>query len=694
MLQKIEETVEYAPGKSITFETGRLAKQAGGAALVKAGEAQLLCTTCCGGLSKGDFFPLTVEYKEKAYAAGKLPGGFFKREARPSEAEILTCRTIDRPIRPMFPEGFMFEVQIIATVLSADPKLQSDILGVSAASLATGLSDIPFEEQVAGVRVALINGEHVINPSHTEMEDADLELVVAGTETSVCMVEGGAWEQPEEVIIAAITAGHEAIKKLCVAQTALVAKAGKEKFEFVTPVLDADIVTMVEEKTKQKLIDAFHQDMTKTNHYPEMKKIQDELLESLGEDFDEAKIPQVKTAFGDLKKNEMRRMILEEGRRIDGRKTDDIRAIDTESSVLPSTHGSAVFQRGETQGLVTCTLGTKSDEQMVETLHGIIYKNYMLHYNFPPYSVGETKRVGSVSRREIGHGHLAERSLYPILPHPEDFPYTIRIVSEIMESNGSSSMASVCGGSMALMDAGVPTKCHVAGIAMGLISEGDDVKILSDITGTEDHLGDMDFKVTGTKDGITAFQMDIKIKGITPELMAKSMTQAKAGRLHIISEMEKNLPEPRKELSEKAPVIMSFIIDQKKIRDVIGPGGQVIRGIQEATGATISINDDGQVSISAVGKEKGQKAREMVEEIIAEAEPGKIYDGKVKRVTSFGAFVEIIPGKEGLLHISELAAERVDKVEDVLNVGDEVRVKCLEIDPRGRINLSKKAVEE
>ena len=693
MLSKIEEVIEFADGKSIRFETGRVAKQAAGSVVVQMGDAVTLCTMCYGPEKQVDFFPLTVEYREKAYAAGKIPGGYLKREARPSDTEILCARLIDRPIRPMFPENFSREVQVILNVMSSDATFSNDILGVSAASVAVGLSDIPFEEQVAAVRVIKVGDNYIINPTNAEQEEADLEMLLAGTESSVVMVEGGSWEVSEEDIIGAITAGHEAIKKLCIGQIALVAKAGKEKFEVTTPETNQELFAKVESLTVAKLQETFKTPMVKTNHYPAMAKMQEELLAEFSEEELAENAAEIKEYFGEIKKREMREQILRDGIRIDGRKPDEVRGIEIENAVLPSTHGSALFQRGETQALVTCTLGTKSDEQRVDTLHGEIQKNYMLHYNFPPFSVGECKRVGSVSRREIGHGHLAERSLNPVLPHPEDFPYTIRIVSEIMESNGSSSMASVCGGALSLMDAGVPIKAPVAGIAMGLIADGDRTKILSDITGTEDHLGDMDFKITGTEEGITAYQMDIKIKGITPELMAEALNQAKAGRSHILGEMNKVLSEAKAELNERAPAILSMKIDPKKIRDVIGPGGNIIRGIQSNTGTDISITDDGAVTIAAPGSKAGKIALKMVEEIVAEAEVDRIYKGKVKSIVNFGAFVEILPGKEGLVHISEFGDGHVKKVEDHISLGDEISVKCIGVDPRGKIKLSLKALK-
>jgi polyribonucleotide nucleotidyltransferase len=694
MLAKQEVSLELDNERSIRFETGRLAKQASGSAIVQLGDAVLLATVCYGPENPDqDFFPLTVEYKEKAYAAGKFPGGYIKREARPSEAEILSARLIDRPIRPMFPDGYNREVQLIITVLSADPTFDISHLGVSGASLAVGLSDLPFEEQVAAVRVAVVDGVSIVNPTYQQTEMADLDLLVAGTEHSVTMVEGGAWEVAEEVVVNAIMAGHKVIANMCRAQQQLVDMASKPKMEFVAKQPDAELVQKVRSLVQEKLHAAFHQDMVKTEHYPAMDAIQKELLETLGEEYAE-RASEVKAIFKDIERTEMRNMILNEGRRIDGRDTQTVRPIEIETKVLPSSHGSAVFQRGETQALVTCTLGTKSDEQRVESLQGEAFKNYMLHYNFPPFSVGEAKRVGSVSRREIGHGHLAERSLGPVLPHPDDFPYTIRIVSEILESNGSSSMASVCGGSLSLMDAGVPIKAPVAGIAMGLISDGERVQILSDITGTEDHLGDMDFKVTGTPEGITAFQMDIKIRGITPELMGQALDQARAGRLHILEKMTTlGLSGARVDISDKAPTILQTKVPTSKIREVIGPGGAVIKHIQSSTGSDVALDDDGNVTISAPNGRAGKAALRMVEEIIAEIEVGRIYKGKVKSIVNFGAFVEVMPGKEGLVHISEITNRRLERVEEELSLGDEITVKCIGVDPRGKVKLSMKAVD-
>lgn len=708
MLDPKEVVVTLPDGRTIRLETGRLAKQAAGAAVVQMGDAFLLSTVCFGPDKDADFFPLTVEYREKAYAAGRLPGGYLKREGgRPSDEETLSARVIDRPIRPMFPENFSREVQVIVQVLSADKKFAPDVLGVSAASLSIGLSELPFEEQVAAVRVAVVDGKPIVCPSYEEVSISDLDLVVAGTVNSVCMVEGGAYEASEDTMIEAILAGHEVIKLLCKAQQDLVDRCAKEKMVLAPKNFGEEhekLAATIREVIYTELFNTLHTPMVKTDHYPAMAALQEKALADervtaiVGED--EKLMADAKNIFHDLERNTMREMILNEGVRIDGRKTTEVRPIEIELDVLPRAHGSAVFQRGETQGLVICTLGTKSDEQRYESLQGEGSKSYMLHYNFPPFSVGEVKRLG-MSRREIGHGHLAERSLNAILPAPEDFPYTIRIVSEILESNGSSSMASVCGGCLSLMDAGVPIKAPVAGIAMGLISEkgsvseGGKIEILTDITGTEDHLGDMDFKITGTAEGITAFQMDIKIKGITPELMRQALDQAKAGRLHILGKMsELGLAAPRPQLSDRAPVMLKMHIPTNKIREVIGSGGSVIKGMQAQTGCQISIDDSGSIEIAAPNGKAGDVCRRMIEELTAEPEPGRIYKGKVKTIQPFGAFVEILPGRDGLVHISELADHRVERVEDIVQVGSEVSVMCLGVDPKGKVKLSMKALLE
>jgi len=675
-------------GKIITLESGRIAKQAGGAVLVRLGDTMVLCTVCSGPEALGDFFPLTVEYREKYYAAGKIPGGYVKREAKPSDKEVLTCRIVDRPLRPMFPEGYKKEVQIVCTVLSADEKYDSDTLSVIGASAAIGLSTLPFEEQVAAVKVIGKDGKYTINPTFEEIESADIELIVAGTVTSICMVEGSGWEVSEEMMVNAILAGHEAIKVIVKGQNELLSKFEIVKDAFEPKPIDQDLFAKVEAVAQPLLQKALHTPMLKKAHYAAMGQIKKDVIAALGEAYAD-RAGQIKEYVESVQWRDMREMVLSEKVRIDGRGPADIRAIDIETTVLPRAHGSGLFQRGETQALVVCTLGTKNDEQRVDSLQGESFRNYMLHYNFPGYSVGEAKRMNSVARREIGHGFLAERALAPVLPTSESFPYTIRLVSDIMESHGSSSMASVCGGTLALMDAGVKIKSPVAGIAMGLVSDGSRFETLSDINGTEDHLGDMDFKVCGTEKGITSFQMDIKLRGLTPAIMQQALSQAKAGRLHILGKMKEALPAPR-EMSRYAPSILQKKIPSDKIKDLIGPGGKVIRGIQETSGANLNVDDQGNLTISAVHRGNAVMALKMVNELFAEAEVGKIYKGKVKGIATFGAFVEILPGKEGLVHISELAPSKVDRVEDVLSMGDEVEVKCIGVDPQGKIKLSRK----
>jgi polyribonucleotide nucleotidyltransferase len=675
-------------GKSLSIESGRMAKQAGGAVIVRMGDTMVLCTVCAGPEALGDFFPLTVEYREKYYAAGKIPGGYIKREAKPSDKEVLTCRIVDRPLRPMFPEGYKREVQIVCTVLSADEKYDADTLSVIGASAAIGLSSLPFEDQVACVKVIGKDGKFTINPTYEEIETADVELVVAGTATSICMVEGSGWEIGEELMVNAILAGHEAIKVIVKGQQELISRFEVTKDVFVPKAIDQDLFNKVEAIAKPLLVKAFHTPMLKKAHYATMSQIKKDVIAALGETYAD-RASEIKEHVETVQWSEMREMVLAEKVRIDGRGPADIRAIEIETSVLPRTHGSGLFQRGETQALVVCTLGTKNDEQRVDSLQGESFRNYMLHYNFPGYSVGEAKRMNSVGRREVGHGFLAERALAPVLPTSESFPYTIRLVSDIMESHGSSSMASVCGGTLALMDAGVKIKSPVAGIAMGLVSDGTRFETLSDINGTEDHLGDMDFKVCGTEKGITSFQMDIKLRGLTPEIMQRALSQAKAGRLHILGKMKEALPAPR-EMSKYAPSILQKKIPSDKIKDLIGPGGKVIRGIQENSGATLNVDDQGNLTIAAVHRGNALMALKMVNELFAEAEVGKIYKGKVKGIATFGAFVEILPGKEGLVHISELAPSKVDRVEDVLQMGDEVEVKCIGVDPQGKIKLSRK----
>ncbi len=679
-------------GVKVSIETGRIAKQANGSAIARIGDTMILATVCNGAESESsDFFPLSVDYVEKTYAAGKIPGGFIKREGRPSEKEILAARIVDRPIRPLFPKGFRTEVQIVCTVISADDRYDADVLAITAASCALCLSDLPFKEPVAGVRIGMIDGQMKVFPSLAETETGALDMVVAGTESSIMMVEGGASELSEGQMVEAIMLAHEEIKKLISIQKDLLEQLGKNQpKEFTAPETDAALVAAVESFIKDKLHDiSFNGD--KKTRYSGVDKLLEDTQAALAEQFPE-KQEAIASIFTALERQDIRNTILEKGVRIGGRGLDEIRKITCELDILPRAHGSALFTRGETQALVATTLGTKLDEQHVDNIQGQYDKSYMLHYNFPPYSVGEVKRIGSVSRREIGHGHLAERSIAPVLPDEKSFPYTIRVVSEIMESNGSSSMATVCGSSLSLMAAGVPIKTHVAGVAMGLIREGDRVAILTDILGTEDHVGDMDFKVTGTRDGVTAIQMDIKIFGITPEIMKDALAKAHDARLRILDIMEQALPASRKELSEYAPRVSTITIDKEKIREIIGPSGKVIRDIQETTGTTIFIEDDGTIQIAAINKEQRDAALRRIRGIVAEPELNAVYDAVVKTVVEFGAFVEFLPGKEGLIHISELDHKRVAKVEDVLQVGDKVKVKLIGFDRFGKVKLSRKAL--
>lgn len=687
-------SIEIAPGKTMTIEVGKLAKQAHGSAVVRMGDTVAMVTACEGNPAAFDFFPLTVEYREAAWAAGRIPGGYFKREGKPSEKEVLTCRIIDRPIRPMFPDGYKNEVQVVGTVISADDKYDPDVLALTGGAAAVWLSSrFPITEPLAGVRVVMVDGEFIVNPTYAESETAELELVMAATEKSISMVEGGAFEVPEDKLIEALDVGHEAIRKIIAGIKQLQADLGIVKAEYVAPVKDEALAARVSGLVKEKFLATFRGKHPKTVLYPALEAIKTEAKAALADIEDPAVLKKAMGYLDEVKRDAMREVILADGIRPDGRALDQTRQAECEVAVLPRAHGSALFQRGETLGLVTATLGTRTDEQRIDSLRGETFKNYMLHYNFPPYSVGEVKRMGSTGRREIGHGHLAERSLAPVLPVPASFPYTLRIVSEILESNGSSSMASVCGGSLALMDAGVPIKEPVAGIAMGLIAEGDRIAILSDITGTEDHLGDMDFKICGTTEGITGFQMDIKLdNGLPKDILKKALEQARQGRANFLAAMNATLSESRKEISQYAPAILSLKIPEDKIRDLIGPGGKVIRGIQEESGATINVDDGGNVTISAVVRKAGQKAYRMVQELMMEAEVGKTYpNAKVKSITSFGAFVEFLPGKEGLVHISELENRRVEKVEDVVALGDQISVKCIGIDGQGKVRLSRKA---
>lgn len=675
--------------QTLSLETGRMAKQASGAVLAQLGETQVLATVCASDspLEGRDFFPLQVEYRTRAYAAGKIPGGFLKREGRPSDQEILNARLIDRPIRPLFPKTFLNEVQVMVHVVSADRINDADVLGIVAASAAINLSDIPFEGPIAGVRVGRVNGEFIANPTFEQRERSDIDLVIGASEDSINMVEGEAHEISEEEMLEALEFGHNAIRDIIAMQKEFLEGQCKEKME----IPEAEDISELESKVREMasgLGDAL-KIFDKKERHGAISELTNGIIEQLEEEYPEME-KTIKGIIHDYEKEIMRDRVLNEGVRLDGRGLDDIRQIDIEVGVVPRAHGSALFTRGQTQALAVTTLGTKVDEQMIEGVDGEYYKNYMLHYNFPPFSTGEVKPLRGVSRREVGHGNLAERSIKPSIPSDGLFPYTIRIVSDVLESNGSSSMATVCGGSLSLMDAGVPVKSHIAGIAMGLIKEDDKVAVLTDILGDEDHMGDMDFKVAGNREGITGFQMDIKIKGISREIMTEALDRAKKARLFILEKMEAAIPEPRKTLSTHAPRILTYKVDVDEIGLVIGPGGKTIRDMQEKTGATINIEDNGVVTIAHIDAAGGEAALEMVKNLVAKPEVGKVYSGKVKGIKPFGAFVEILPGKEGLLHISRIAKERIEKVEDVLRIGDEVKVKLLEVDGNGKLVLSRK----
>ncbi|HEY3154402.1 MAG TPA: polyribonucleotide nucleotidyltransferase [Candidatus Binatia bacterium] len=687
MIKKIE--LDFH-GRPLSIEVGRLAKQADGAALVRYGETVVLVTAVATRELKldTDFFPLTVDYQEKTFAAGKIPGGFFKREGRPSEKEILTCRLIDRSIRPLFSEGLRCETQVIATVLSADRENDPDVVAMLGTSVALHVSDIPFNGPLAGVRIGRTKGQWVMNPTQGQLEESDVDIFLSGSRDAIVMVEGGAQMVPEDEILEALFAGHAAIQPLIQIQEEIRREVGKPKREVPLAEFDRAVVRRVEELALTRLKQAL-EIPEKLERYKRIAEVKGEVVPQALAEFPE-KQKDIKGAFDELKRNVFRGLVIHQERRIDGRGLKDIRPITCEIEVLPRTHGSALFTRGETQALVVTTLGTTSDEQRVDALLGEHFKKFMLHYNFPPFSVGEVKFLRGPGRREIGHGNLAERALVPVLPAEESFPYTIRIVSEILESNGSTSMATVCGGSLSLMDAGVPVTAPVAGIAMGLIKEGEHVRVLSDILGDEDHLGDMDFKVAGTAEGVTSLQMDIKVNGVDREIMRQALHQAKQGRLHILGIMNATLPAARTNVSGHAPRIITLKVKPDKIREIIGPGGKVIRGIIEATGVKMDVEDDGTVTIASVDEAASQKAVEMVQRIAAEAEVGKIYKGTVRKIVEFGAFVEILPGTDGLIHISQLAPERVRKVTDVLKEGDEVMVKVLEIDRQGKIRLSRK----
>ncbi|MEO5739608.1 MAG: polyribonucleotide nucleotidyltransferase [Vicinamibacterales bacterium] len=681
-------------GTPLSFETGKYAKQADGSVIVRMGESVVLVTACASPNPREgiDFLPLTVDYKEYTYASGRIPGGFFKREGKPSEKEVLTSRVIDRPIRPLFPAGWRNESQIIALVLSADANYDPDVLALSGASAALALSSIPLKKTIAGVRVGFIDGQYVINPTYEQRRKSSLDLVMAGSKDAIVMVEAGAKEVTEEEVVQGLEAGHAAIRRIVEAIDALAKEAGKPKRDVAKKEYDPAFYREVEDKVMIPLADAMRM-RDKLANYGSVDQVLSELVGSLPDGEVQRKV-EAKAIFKELKEKVLRDEILEKGVRLDGRKFDQIRPIWSEVGVLPRVHGSAVFTRGETQALVTVTLGTSDDQQKIETVEGETYRRFMLHYNFPPFSVGEVQFLRGPGRREVGHGALADRALQPVLPPEDAFPYTIRVVSDILESNGSSSMATVCGGTLSMWDAGVPLRAAVAGVAMGLIMDEKTGKyaVLSDIAGAEDHYGDMDFKVTGTAKGITALQMDIKVAGITAKIMREALDQANRGRMHILGEMQKTLTGPRGNISTYAPRIITIKIPVDKIRDVIGPGGKMIRSIIERTGVKIDVEDDGSVNVASADEAAAQKAIGIIQELTATAELNKTYLGKVQRITDFGAFVEIMPGTDGLLHVSEIANHRVKDVRDELKEGEQVMVKVINIDPTGKIRLSRKAL--
>lgn len=685
-------SIDWA-GRKLTVEIGQLAKQANGAAFVRYGDSAVLCTaTASKEPKKLDFFPLTVNYEERLYSVGKIPGGFIKREGRPSEHAILASRAIDRPIRPLFPEGFRNDVQIISMVMSVDQDCSTELAAMLGSSVALGVSDIPFDGPIAGVVVGRVNGEFIINPTVEQSELSDIHLTVAGTKDAINMVEAGAKEVPEQVMLEAIMFGHEEIKRLIEFQEKIIAEVGKEKMQVTLFEVDAELEKTVRDMCEDEMISAI-QVQEKHARDDAINEVKNQVLEKYVEqEADEDVLKQVNIILDTIVKEEVRRLITEEKIRPDGRKVDEIRPLSSEVGILPRAHGSGLFTRGQTQALSVCTLGAMGDVQILDGLGLEEEKRFMHHYNFPPFSVGETGPMRGPGRREIGHGALGERALEPIIPSEKEFPYTIRLVSEVLESNGSSSQASICGSTLALMDAGVPIKAPVAGIAMGLVKSGDNYTILTDIQGMEDHLGDMDFKVAGTAQGVTALQMDIKIKGITREILEEALKQAKKGRMAILEHLLGTISNPRAKLSAYAPKILTMTINPDKIRDVIGPGGKQINKIIEETGVKIDIEQDGTVFISSTDQDMNDKAKKIIEDIVREVEVGQIYLGKVKRIEKFGAFVELFQGKDGLVHISELAEERIGKVEDVVSIGDEILVKVTEIDKHGRINLSRKAV--
>ncbi|WP_126445559.1 polyribonucleotide nucleotidyltransferase [Sulfuricystis multivorans] len=693
MLTPIKKSFTYG-AHTVTLETGEIARQATGAVVVNVDDTVVLATVVAKDEAKPgqDFFPLTVDYVEKVYAAGRIPGGFFKREGRPSEKETLTSRLIDRPLRPLFPDGFYNEVQVIVHVLSSNPEVDPDIPAMLAASAALAISGIPFNGPIGAARVGYIDGQYVLNPTRTQLFDSQLDLVVAGTQSAVLMVESEAQQLPEDVMLGAVVFGHEQMQVAIQAINELVEVAGKPEWNWQPPAKDEALITKVAQLAEADLREAYRI-TSKQARTQRCREISNRVIEALCSGEGAPDPITVGNLIFELEAKIVRSQILNGEPRIDGRDTRTVRPITIRTGVLPRTHGSVLFTRGETQALVIATLGTTRDEQIIDALHGEYRERFMLHYNMPPFATGETGRIGSPKRREIGHGRLAKRALVAVLPSAEEFGYSMRVVSEITESNGSSSMASVCGGSLSLMDAGVPLKAHVAGIAMGLIKEGNRFAVLTDILGDEDHLGDMDFKVAGTRTGVTALQMDIKIQGITKEIMQVALAQAKEARLHILGIMEAAMASPRQEVSSYAPRMITMKINPEKIRDVIGKGGATIRALTEETGCTIDIEDDGTVTISSVNADAAQVAKKRIEDITADVEVGKVYEGTVLRLLDFGAIVQILPGKDGLLHISQIANERVNAVSDYLKEGQTVRVKVIEMDDKGRVRLSMKALQ-
>ena len=695
-MAKVTKSFQYG-SQTVTLETGEIARQAGGAVMVSCDGTQVLVTAVANKTAREgqDFFPLTVDYQEKFYAGGRIPGGFFKREGRATEKETLTSRLIDRPIRPLFPDGFRNEVQVIATVMSMNPEVDGDILALIGASAALSLSGAPFDGPIGAAKVGYKDGQYLLNPTVSALKDSDLELVVAGTANAVLMVESEAKELSEDVMLGAVMFGHQQMQVAIAAINELVAEAGKPKWEWSAPATNESLITAIRNAVGEQLAGAF-QVRDKLERKDAISKVKKAILEAVAPhaEANAWSAGELSKEFSEQEYQTMRNSVLKTKVRIDGRALDEVRPISSKVSILPRVHGSALFTRGETQAIVAVTLGTARDGQIIDSVSGEYKEHFLFHYDFPPYSVGEAGRMMGPKRREIGHGRLAKRGVLAVMPTMEEFPYTIRVVSEITESNGSSSMASVCGSSLALMDAGVPIKAPVAGIAMGLVKEGDEYVVLSDILGDEDHLGDMDFKVAGTTNGISALQMDIKIQGITEEIMRAALAQAKQGRLHILNEMSSALTTARTELSEFAPRLITIKIHPDKIREVIGKGGSVIQGITKETGTQIDIQDDGTITIASVDAAAGRAAKERIEQITSDVEPGRIYEGKVVKLMDFGAFVTISPGKDGLVHVSQISNERVEKVGDVLKEGDVVKVKVLEVDKQGRIRLSMKAVAE